>query len=47
MQKLRSLRVGGQPHGIVVKFGILSFVGLDSRCGPVPLVSHTVAETHL
>ena len=40
----------GQPHGLVVKFGALSFSGLGLVSGhrPAPLISsHAVAVTHI
>ena len=40
----------GQPHDLVVKFGMLLFGGLASvpRCGPTPLVSScAVVVTHM
>ena len=42
--------VGGQPHGLVVKFGILCFsgLGLVPGCGPTPLLgSHVVRAAHI
>ena len=39
----------GRPHGLVVKFSMLclSGPGLVPGYGPMPLVSHAVAATHI
>ena len=47
---LKNSTVPGQPHGLVVKFGMLHFgsLGSVSRHGPTPLVGgHAVAMTHI
>ena len=47
---LKKIKLGGQPHGVVIKFTMLHFCmpgSQDPQCRPTPLVRHAVAATHI